>query len=126
MRIEQETHYHYYCAINFSYRQLAATRVNITVEKIRSDFRPRLSKEFSVRPDSNQSTALKPAVQDIRTTKVQCSPVQQFLFTKSAKTGSSTMYVMLARYVMRNHLNVFTIKKGVLISWDKPNGKKLI
>lgn len=49
-------------------------------------------------------------------------PVDQFVFTKIEKTGSSTFFTVLARYVIRHKLNILMQKRRVHIDWNVKKG----
>ena len=51
------------------------------------------------------------------------NPVKSFVFTKSSKTGSTTLTSLLIRFVINNKLNIIFPKKKAHIWWDKPEGE---
>ena len=50
-------------------------------------------------------------------------PVKSFVFTKSSKTGSTTLTNLLFRFVKNNKLNMVFPRTGFHIWWDKPKSE---
>lgn len=52
-----------------------------------------------------------------------CEPVKRFAMIKIEKTGSSTMYTILARFIKENKMNMLSQVHGVHIDFRKPRGQ---
>ena len=50
-------------------------------------------------------------------------PVKSFVFTKSPKTGSTTLSSLLFRFVENNKLNMVFPKTAFYLWWDKPESE---
>ncbi|XP_067950204.1 galactosylceramide sulfotransferase-like [Watersipora subatra] len=74
----------------------------------------------------NLSTPIAPVLQRLGNysslRQISASPVSQFVFTKIEKTGSSTFFAVLSRFVIKHKLNILMQRKRVHIDWKKPKG----
>ena len=69
---------------------------------------------------------LKPTITTRENTLIgsSCSvPQRHFAMIKIEKTGSSTLYTILGRYVRENNLNMISQLYGVHINFRAPRGK---
>ena len=72
--------------------------------------------------ETNEGSSLQ-LMEFYNQTKKDPDSVERFVFTKSSKTGSSTVANLLFRYVKNNNLNILIPRKSHHIWWDKPKGE---
>lgn len=83
-----------------------------------------MHKYYSVRVNINTSNSSHSIAGHRQAYNTQCRDKQkQFIMVKTEKTGSSTLFSILARFILTNQLNVMVMTRGGHLDVTKQRGE---